>query len=102
MRFIGSDNTNTAPTPDSVLAGLDSDQRTAVTAPVGIVVVRAGAGSGKTTVLTRRIAWRALNDTADIERCNRLGTLTHAFSDGGRCSTQNCWTECASWREAIL
>jgi DNA helicase-2/ATP-dependent DNA helicase PcrA len=51
-----------------VLAGLDSDQRAAVTAPVGIVVVRAGAGSGKTTVLTRRIAWRALSESADIER----------------------------------
>ena len=51
-----------------MLAGLDSDQRNAVTAPVGIVVVRAGAGSGKTTVLTRRIAWRTLSETADIER----------------------------------
>lgn len=51
-----------------MLAGLDADQRAAVTAPVGIVVVRAGAGSGKTTVLTRRIAWRALSGTADIER----------------------------------
>lgn len=51
-----------------MLAGLDSDQRAAVTAPVGIVVVRAGAGSGKTTVLTRRIAWRALSESADIER----------------------------------
>ena len=68
MRFSGSDIPNQAPTPDSVLAGLDPDQRAAVTAPIGIVVVRAGAGSGKTTVLTRRIAWRALNDTADIER----------------------------------
>lgn len=51
-----------------MLRGLDPDQRTAVTAPVGVTVVRAGAGSGKTTVLTRRIAWRTLSDTADIER----------------------------------
>lgn len=51
-----------------MLRGLDADQRAAVTAPVGIVVVRAGAGSGKTTVLTRRIVWRALSGTADIER----------------------------------
>ncbi len=59
---------DSAMTPDFVLRGLDSDQRAAVTAPTGIVVVRAGAGSGKTTVLTRRIAWRALSDTADISR----------------------------------
>ena len=57
-----------ASTPDAVLAGLDADQKAAVTAPIGIVVVRAGAGSGKTTVLTRRIAWRSLSGTADIER----------------------------------
>jgi DNA helicase-2/ATP-dependent DNA helicase PcrA len=63
-----SDTTTRAATPDAVLAGLDPDQRAAVTAPVGIVVVRAGAGSGKTTVLTRRIAWRALSGSADIER----------------------------------
>jgi DNA helicase-2/ATP-dependent DNA helicase PcrA len=63
-----SDTTTRAATPDAVLAGLDPDQRAAVTAAVGIVVVRAGAGSGKTTVLTRRIAWRALSGSADIER----------------------------------
>ncbi len=55
-------------TPDSVLAGLDNDQREAVTSPVGVVVVRAGAGSGKTTVLTRRIAWRVLSETAELDR----------------------------------
>lgn len=68
MRFSTPSPHDSAPTPDSVLAGLDADQRAAVTAPVGVVVVRAGAGSGKTTVLTRRIAWRALSGTADIER----------------------------------
>ena len=60
--------TESGHTADSVLAGLDAEQREAVTAPVGIVVVRAGAGSGKTTVLTRRIAWRTLSGTADIEK----------------------------------
>lgn len=55
-------------TPESVLAGLDNDQREAVTSPVGVVVVRAGAGSGKTTVLTRRIAWRVLSETADLDK----------------------------------
>ena len=49
---------------DAIIAGLDDDQRAAVTAPTGIVVVRAGAGSGKTTVLTRRIAWRVASDSA--------------------------------------
>lgn len=68
MLFRDRNTESSVTSPDSVLAGLDTDQRAAVTAPVGIVVVRAGAGSGKTTVLTRRIAWRALTGTADIER----------------------------------
>ena len=68
MLFHDRKSDNSTARPESVLAGLDADQKSAVTAPVGIVVVRAGAGSGKTTVLTRRIAWRALSGTADIER----------------------------------
>ena len=51
-----------------MLTGLDADQRAAVTAPVGVVVVRAGAGSGKTTVLTRRMAWRAAMGSVDLDR----------------------------------
>lgn len=68
MRYVPGQTQSPAQDTASVLAGLDDDQRAAVTAPVGVVVVRAGAGSGKTTVLTRRIAWRVLSETADIER----------------------------------
>lgn len=49
---------------EEIVQGLDPDQLAAVTAPVGVVVVRAGAGSGKTTVLTRRIAWRVATESA--------------------------------------
>jgi DNA helicase II / ATP-dependent DNA helicase PcrA len=44
--------------PDEVLAGLNDAQRAAVTHPAETLAILAGAGSGKTRVLTRRIAHR--------------------------------------------
>ncbi|MER7416221.1 ATP-dependent DNA helicase UvrD2 [Micromonospora peucetia] len=46
---------------ERVLAGLDPEQRSAVTAPAGPVCVLAGAGTGKTRAVTSRIAHRVLS-----------------------------------------
>jgi len=47
---------------------MDSDQRAAVTCPETATVIHAGAGSGKTRVLTHRIAYRIATGTANADR----------------------------------
>jgi len=72
---------NTAKFPgvhaDALLDGLNEAQLRAVTAEGGPVVVLAGAGSGKTRVLTRRIAWRVLRGDTDPSKVMAL-TFTRA------------------------
>jgi DNA helicase-2/ATP-dependent DNA helicase PcrA len=58
---------------ERLLDGLSESQMQAVTSSGGPLIVLAGAGSGKTRVLTRRIAWRILRGETDP---NRVLTLT--------------------------
>src|SRR5688572_11877415 len=52
-------------TGDELLYDLDDSQRRAVTSPARPLAILAPAGSGKTRVLTRRIAWRIATEDAE-------------------------------------
>jgi DNA helicase-2/ATP-dependent DNA helicase PcrA len=59
-----------------ILEGLNEAQREAVTAPVGNLLVVAGAGSGKTRVLVHRIAW-----LVEAEGASPHGVLAVTFTN---------------------
>ena len=50
---------------DELLLGLDPIQRRAVISTAPLLAIIAGAGSGKTGVLTRRVAYRCLTESTD-------------------------------------
>jgi DNA helicase II / ATP-dependent DNA helicase PcrA len=59
-----------------ILQGLNDRQREAVTAPIGNLLIVAGAGSGKTRVLVHRIAW-----LVEAEHVSPYGILAVTFTN---------------------
>lgn len=71
-----------------LIDGLNDKQRQAVTAPLGNYLILAGAGSGKTRVLTQRIAW--LIEVENISESQILAvTFTNKASREMRNRIQN-------------
>jgi DNA helicase II / ATP-dependent DNA helicase PcrA len=81
-----------------LLDTLNDAQRQAVTAPLGPIVVLAGAGSGKTRVLVQRIAWligekamRAHSVLAVTFTNKAAGEMKHRLSDFLGQEAQGMW-----------
>src|SRR6187551_2579793 len=62
--------------PEAILAGLNEEQREAAMATSGPVVIHAGAGTGKTRVISHRVAYGAATGAIDPKR-----TLVVTFTD---------------------
>ena len=77
----GQWQTTEMPTAESLLADLDDDQRRAAQALHGPVVIIAGAGSGKTSVITRRIAFGVHTGEHDPRRSVAVTFTTKAAGE---------------------
>jgi len=66
---------------ETLLRGLNDEQQVAVTTDALPLAIHAGAGSGKTRVLTHRIAWRALTGRDDPRRVLALTFTRKAASE---------------------
>ncbi|MEQ8840447.1 MAG: ATP-dependent DNA helicase UvrD2 [Acidimicrobiales bacterium] len=66
---------------DALLAGLTDEQRDAVLTAANPLCIIAGAGSGKTRVLTRRIAWHAGDGGIDPRRVLALTFTRRAAAE---------------------
>jgi DNA helicase-2/ATP-dependent DNA helicase PcrA len=66
---------------DRVLAGLDDEQREAVTAPRGPVCILAGAGTGKTRAVTHRIAYQVIGGQAKATHVLAVTFTTRAAGE---------------------
>ena len=58
--------------PEALIADLDASQRRAVTEPAQPLAILAPAGSGKTRVLTRRIAWQSATEAIEPSKALAL------------------------------
>jgi DNA helicase-2/ATP-dependent DNA helicase PcrA len=74
---------HTAPalTPEQILAGLDPEQQQAVQAIRGPVCIIAGAGTGKTTVITHRIAYAIAAGVTDTNKTLALTFTARAAGE---------------------